>query len=865
MRIKSLLIPSFIFVQCAMASSYYCTSDSGYVNYKNGITTSLGAIPSYTAQTNCETNCKTYKTCDVKTSTKTITPVTGAIKLSETDKVAFESLLQLEQISSILIVSNNTPGLYSFPTPISGANFTFPAMPTDIKNPIATKMVYSDGNNTISLKAVKEVTSYAATCTSGDILQGLLCYHLNNSYAIPASGNCNSGDYKTASSCEVRTYYPLMCSAGDTLSSSMCLHATGNQYYQVGATTNEVSLDMASSITYIDPMTDQTFNSSFYFSADVSYSGYTCNALKGQIRAGDYNNNFFSSKSTCETYCVIPNDCVSIDNNKTGCVITDTQYSNPVTDYTGKTVYTQVYQTNQCTNTQTQQTGCDAYKLTNSYNEVKYDTSNIGWRYSTYSGLEESATASLMTEQMQHIFSGWKGKCEYGMMWSNPFNDPMKILSYAIMTYSAAGSDMFKDTAIGAAHDSVQSTFNDMGNNIKSAFSSGSDTYMDGWASGATVSSTTTTSNLASQLTEYNTIWTGSLGGVDLTLRWTALIEAAVSLAYPTKSDYTSADNLLKSWMGSGSEDVGALAYVQCMASIGLSFPNLASWSAGDSNGISPELQAPYLNPLRLTDYQVSTLIAATSAIFIKATLMPISVNSDSMTYIALTPSVYYQVGQVICGGNLAVAENVLTTSATPPPSSSSSNAGMSAAKLAISVLPPPYNLIASLILDIVTSFESGNACADKEIAMKWGLDQFKTNEFVNFGQCHYINTECAAKWFFGSCMRQRNNYCCYDQIVTRVMMEGIKPQLGKDWSSCNDISINDLQNISFQVCKTGQDPYLDKCFPTASFTEFQTEIKRQASKGLSSQSMQDVIDQAVNSMAIPGKNLQETCKDCKK
>ena len=96
-------------------------------------------------------------------------------------------------------------------------------------------------------------------------------------------------------------------------------------------------------------------------------------------------------------------------------------------------------------------------------------------------------------------------------------------------------------------------------------------------------------------------------------------------------------------------------------------------------------------------------------------------------------------------------------------------------------------------------------------------------------------------------------------------MMEGIKPQLGKDWSSCNDISINDLQNISFQVCKSGQDPYLDKCFPTASFIEFQTEMKRQASKSLSSQSMQDVIDQAVNSMAIPGKNLQETCKDCKK
>ena len=867
-QIFSIFISGILFVNPLMAA-YYCTTDTGYVNFITGVSSNLTDTPSYSSVSNCENNCKTYKQCETKTATKHLAPITGAIKLSEADKISFEGLLAPEKFSSILIVSNGNAGTYDFTTaPVNGSVFKFPSMPTNPLDPISVNTVWSGNGNSISLKSILEVSSYAATCTSGDNLQGLQCYHVNSSYAIPADGNCTSGDYKTALSCEKRAYYNPKCNTGDTLSVSTCYHATGNKYYQVGATYKGVSLDMSTSSTFKDPLTEQTFDSSFYFSAEANYSGFTCKALKGQIIAGDYNNNFFSSQSICETYCVIQKDCTSVGDANVGCDVTDTQYSNPVTDYTGKTVYTQVYQSQKCTTKSTEQTGCDAYKITNAYNEVKYDTSSIGWRYSTYSGLEEASTSILMTEQMQHIFSGWKGKCEHGMMFNNPFNDPMKILSYAMMAYSAAGSDMFKGTSIGDAQKAVSDSFTEMGNSIKSAFSS-ADTYADGWTSGATISSQTSTSvsaSLSEQLTKYNTIWkTTVTDGFDLTLKWSAIAEAAISLAYPPKEDYTSADKLMKSWMGSGEQDVASLAYVQCMASIGLSFPNLASWSAGDGNGMSPELQDTTLNPIRLTDYQVSILVAATSETFVKATLMPIRVNNDSMTYIALTPIMYYQAGQVVCGGKLAIAQNISTAQATPAPTSGGANAGMVAAKLAISTLPPPYNLVASVILDIVTSFESGNACSDQEIAIKWGMDQFKTNQHLNFGQCHYISTNCAAKWFWGKCMRKRNNYCCYDQITTRVMMEGIKPQLGKDWSSCNDISINDLKNISFQPCAPNQDPYLDKCFPSDKFNEFQTEITKQASKGLASQSMQDVIDQAVNSMAISGKNLSETCKDCNK
>lgn len=880
------LLSGFLF-----AEDFYCTADVGYTNFIKGTTTDLNGTASYSSLSNCQGNCKTYKPCEPKAVAKNLALVSGATKLTELEKVAFEGQLSPEMISSILIVSNGVAGTYDFSTaPINGLAFTFPTIPTDVLNPTATKIAWSSGTNSIKLKATMEVTSYSSTCTAGDTKVGAQCYHVNSTYAIPVSGICTAGDYK-ATLCESRTYYtPSKCTTGDTASSGTCYHKTGLKYYQIGATTSGIDIDASNNPTYVDPNTGETFNSTFFFSAEAKYNGFTCKAMKGQILAGDLNNNYFSSKATCETYCVYQNDCATVSPKTIGCEVTDTQYSNPVTDYTGKTVYTQVKQSTQCATKSVEQTGCAEYKVTNSYNEVKYDTSSVGWRYSNYSGIEEATTSALMTEQMQHIFSGWKGKCDSGMMYNNPFNNPMAILSYAMMAYGVAADGGFGDTAqeatksVSGAFDTAATSISDSATTT-AATEAGEGAVVSSSSSGAVIENTSNTTQtlntsippaqietyipgetLSQQMTRYNTAWSGTVGGVDLTLKYSALASAALQMAFPPKEDFVQADKLMKAWMGSDEQDVAALAYVQCMASIGLSFPNIVSWSAGDANGMSPELKSYLSNPIRLTDYQVSILITATSSDFVKKGLMPVKVNGDSMTYVALAPMVYQQVGQVICGGKLAVAQNITTAQATPPPSTGGgANVGMMAAKLVCSMLPPPYNLIASLVLDIVTSFESGNACTDQEIAVKWGLIQFKTNQHMNFGQCHYTSTNCAAKWFWGGCMRQTNNYCCYDQIVTRIMMEGIKPQLGKGWTSCNDISINDLKNISFQPCLPSQDPFLDKCFPATSFEEFQTELTRQASKGLSGQSMQDVINQSINSMAIPGKNLAETCKDCNK
>ena len=78
-----------------------------------------------------------------------------------------------------------------------------------------------------------------------------------------------------------------------------------------------------------------------------------------------------------------------------------------------------------------------------------------------------------------------------------------------------------------------------------------------------------------------------------------------------------------------------------------------------------------------------------------------------------------------------------------------------------------------------------------------------------------------------------------------------------------HDISINDFKNINLTPCKAGQDPFSDKCFPRAKYDEFINMMMTQASKGLSTMGMQELIDQSINSMAIPGRSLEDMCEDC--
>lgn len=90
---------------------------------------------------------------------------------------------------------------------------------------------------------------------------------------------------------------------------------------------------------------------------------------------------------------------------------------------------------------------------------------------------------------------------------------------------------------------------------------------------------------------------------------------------------------------------------------------------------------------------------------------------------------------------------------------------------------------------------------------------------------------------------------CCYDQEVTKIFVEGAKVQLGKGWAvgSCDDITIDDLKNISFRACLAGEDPVADTCFPRDSYNQLNEALRRSSSVELGADTL---VNQAINSIA---------------
>ena len=612
-----------------------------------------------------------------------------------------------------------------------------------------------------------------------------------------------------------------------------------------------------------------------YTQCEVSDDGsglYDCPPRKFENIGGNRENGSrFTSKATCNSKCYWQNSCVELVNNP--CKIVNIELSNPVTDYTGKTVYTTRKVTHQCTNSQTKQVGCSKWKIVVNNESFDYNVTDEATVWKSRTSSDAARNTMAMLEQQLHIFSGWKGKCESGTMWNNPFSDPMAILGYAMMVYSAAGADKLGGAA-KAAHNAVQNTFDKIGTEVNKLNPFGKTlSNADKLKMIKNVDDAKTISTLSSttaKLVKMNTIATWDTGTKvfgTVKLLYTDIAQLAMALI-PTNQEVQQAGFFNKAWMGDSDADDKSLAYAQCMASIGLSFPNLASYSADDMNNTSPELQNVYSNPIRLTKDQVAILMAATSETYVKNDYYPIKydANEKIITYLARDQLAYQQAGQVICGGYLAPAINTANQEATPSSGGGGSTGG-ALGKVGIKMMiskfvPPPYNIIASVIFDVITSFESGDACHDKEIATKWGLDQLKTNQALNFDQCHHIKDECAAKWFWGSCMRDRHDYCCYDQISTRIFAEGLKeemfpandPKTGLPnphiWDNCS-ISINDLKNISFRKCTADEQPYTDHCFPANKYAEFVKAINK---SGVVKFDFEGAANQAINSLAIPSK-----------
>lgn len=129
-------------------------------------------------------------------------------------------------------------------------------------------------------------------------------------------------------------------------------------------------------------------------------------------------------------------------------------------------------------------------------------------------------------------------------------------------------------------------------------------------------------------------------------------------------------------------------------------------------------------------------------------------------------------------------------------------NAGIG---FATSLIPPPAGPLigaaAKIIVALAMSFQSVDSCEDPDDASQQGSRHEKTYKALQFNLCQPIYDVCEDKGLFGGCILTGYHYCCYDQMLTKVLVLQMKAQLGRDYSNCTGITIRDLAYLRFKQC----------------------------------------------------------------
>lgn len=832
---KFLFISFFLSIQFLSADSgyYVCSNDQVYKDYKNGLVSNLDGATKFSTELLCSYDCNQYEVCKPeKVYNSDLSPMFNCIDSTKAQEL--QNYFANKKFQTLNFKSMGIPSWsVDFNEAKDGSQFIFP-----YAFDLPTNMTAWDHNGT-SVKIAKDSSNYVEIIMT---IEGTAEHNV--------SGKIYKGD-KT---------YSIKGVVGGVSSVVKC--GLFNNTGEMVAYENQ-------------------------FELVTNANTYYCPLRKSENIGGDYNNGSnFQTQSTCNSACTIKNECIQVAD--TPCKPINIDYSQYVTDYTGKSVATKRAISYECNSTVTKTVGCANWKVITNQGSVDVNMSKVGTSFKERSNSSTDASVlSNMLEDQFHLFTGWKGQCDHGKLFNNPFSDPFKLFSYAMMVYSSSaritkynadGNAIGSSAPLGETMAKMHDTFsnaatsftkgwNEINEAVSDAFTSDVtkiEMEVDAWISaggGSSIADAASSGIVSSMedisktikdyiMSPMNTIDVG-YGTVKIYLA--DYIQLGMSMI-PTKEELKTSYDFNQAWLGDENADNQSVAYATCMASIGLSYPNLISYVASDMNATSKELSYPYDNPLRLSYSQIQYLAGATSQKFVETMYAYISNNPASkyVTVIAKNGQAYYQAGQVICAGKLAVASNANSVSMTTSDSSSSGiNIGEAVAMMAVKKLlaaaPPPLNIMATVLLDLVMAFDSVNACTKLEDAVKLGTLQMQTNRFISYNQCYATESKCQKK-FLGKCILKRDYHCCYDQITTRIFAEGVKEQLGLDRKVCNNITLEHLKQISFRKCTSSENPKTNNCFPAAKWDEYQAAITAQGVTGFDAGSL---VQTGINSLGV--------------
>ncbi|MEL7539685.1 MAG: conjugal transfer protein TraN [Pseudomonadota bacterium] len=101
------------------------------------------------------------------------------------------------------------------------------------------------------------------------------------------------------------------------------------------------------------------------------------------------------------------------------------------------------------------------------------------------------------------------------------------------------------------------------------------------------------------------------------------------------------------------------------------------------------------------------------------------------------------------------------------------------------------------------------NCCSDDGILLALGFSCDPEEEALatrkDEGHCHYVGTYCSNKALFGICLTKKRSYCCFNNVLARIIHQQGRPQIDFEWGDrkepdCAGFTVAQFQTLDLSV-----------------------------------------------------------------
>jgi conjugal transfer mating pair stabilization protein TraN len=106
------------------------------------------------------------------------------------------------------------------------------------------------------------------------------------------------------------------------------------------------------------------------------------------------------------------------------------------------------------------------------------------------------------------------------------------------------------------------------------------------------------------------------------------------------------------------------------------------------------------------------------------------------------------------------------------------------------------------------TIIDFTNCCTDAGWGQNLGLAQCFEDETQiakewRLGRCEYVGEHCSGGEIFGICIVKKKTYCCFPNVLAKVIHKGARNQLGRslgssEYPQCNGFNLTEIEKIDF-------------------------------------------------------------------